>query len=42
MAVSPETNRLYVANFGGSVTVIDGASNATATVAPETARVRWK
>jgi hypothetical protein len=34
VAVNPATNKIYVPNFnGGSVTVIDGATNGTATVA---------
>jgi YVTN family beta-propeller protein len=31
--VNPVSNRIYVANGGGTVTVIDGATHATATVA---------
>jgi YVTN family beta-propeller protein len=44
MAVNPVTNKIYVANFGttagsadGSVTVIDGATNSTATLAADSA-----
>ena len=34
MAVNPVTNKIYVANYGSNnVTVIDGATNATSTVA---------
>ena len=34
MAVNPVTNKIYVANDGSSnVTVIDGATNSTTTVA---------
>ena len=34
MAVNPVTNKIYVANVGSNnVTVIDGATNATTTVA---------
>ena len=37
MAVNPVTNKIYVANCGSSnVTVIDGATNATTTVAAGT------
>ena len=33
VTVNPVTNKVYVANFGGTtVTVIDGATNATTTV----------
>ena len=32
VAVNPVTNKIYVANGGNSVTVIDGATNATTTV----------
>src|SRR5207244_4138226 len=32
VAVNPVTNKIYVANFSGDVTVIDGASNNTSTV----------
>ena len=34
MAVNPVTNKIYVANYDSdNVTVIDGATNATTTVA---------
>ena len=33
LAVNPATNKIYVANAGGNVTVIDGATNSTTTVA---------
>ena len=37
MAVNPVTNKIYVANYGSNnVTVIDGATNATTTVAAGT------
>jgi YVTN family beta-propeller protein len=32
MAINPVTNTIYVANAGGTVTVIDGATNSTITV----------
>jgi len=33
VAVNPETNQVYVANYGGTtVTVIDGATNGTTNV----------
>jgi YVTN family beta-propeller protein len=32
LAVNPVTNKIYVANGSGNVTVIDGATNATDTV----------
>jgi YVTN family beta-propeller protein len=32
VAINPVTNTIYVANAGGTVTVIDGATNATITV----------
>ena len=42
MAVNPNTNKIYVANAGASgnstVTVIDGATNNTTTVAVGTGR----
>ena len=30
--MNPVTNKIYVANFGNTVTVIDGATNTTTTV----------
>ena len=30
--MNPVTNKIYVANSGGTVTVIDGATNSTTTV----------
>ena len=37
MAVNPVTNKIYVANYGSAnVTVIDGATNTTTTVAAGT------
>jgi DNA-binding beta-propeller fold protein YncE len=33
IAVNSVTNKVHVANSGGTVTVIDGATNATTTVA---------
>ena len=43
MAVNPVTNKIYVANWGSNdVTVIDGATNATSTVAAGTEPLRWQ
>ena len=42
MAVNPVTNRIYVANNGSNnVTVIDGATNATSTVAAGSIPGQW-
>ena len=39
VAVNPVTNKIYVANSSGTVTVIDGATNTTTTVAAGTAPI---
>ena len=40
--MNPVTNKIYVANQGsGNVTVIDGATNATTTVAAGLGPLRW-
>jgi YVTN family beta-propeller protein len=42
VAVNPATNKVYVFNVGsGYVTVIDGATNATTTVAAGNAPTPW-
>ena len=43
VAVNPVTNKIYVANHGSNnVTVIDGATNDTTTVAAGTIPARWR
>jgi len=43
LGVNPTANKIYVPNLsGGNVTVIDGATNSTASVAPGTNRLPWR
>ena len=43
VAVNPVTNKIYVANYSSdNVTVIDGATNSTTTVAAGNTPMRWR